>query len=89
MLLATLVVSGCAVFGCRPAEILVAETRRDERLESRIESQYTDLLGWLVEIRRDVVVPSYWVGATDGRWIAVDEPTWRRAEKGKPLEVCR
>jgi hypothetical protein len=82
--------TGCAALHCVPTTVVVAETQRQERLESRVEHIYIDpIFGRVREIRCDVIVPAYWVRAVDGEWIAVDEATWRQAEKGKPLAVCR
>ena len=90
MVLLALLASGCSVLRCTPATIVVAEARHDDRLEKRVESFYVDpVFGRVREISRDVIVPQYWVRASDGDWIAVDEGTWRRAEQGHALEVCR
>lgn len=88
-LVAGLLLPGCAVFSCTPATIVVAEMEQQDRLGTRVESLRVDPFGRVQEVRRDVVEHSYWVRATDGEWIAVYEATWRRAEKGKPLDVCR
>ncbi len=88
--LATTLASACATFRCVDTTVVVEDTRRDERLESRVESMHVEpVFGRVQEIRRDVLVTTYWVRAADGEWIAVAEATWRRAEKGKPLAVCR
>lgn len=89
-LTAALLLPGCAVLRCTPATIVVAETTQQPRLVTRVESLRTHPVSQRVqEVHRDVIERSYWVRATDGKWIAVDESTWQRAEKGKPLDVCR
>ena len=35
------------------------------------------------------IINHYWVRAAEGDWIAVDETTWRQAERGRELAVCR
>jgi hypothetical protein len=88
--LALFTLGGCATFGCTPATIVVAETERRADLVTRIESyQVHPVTGRVQGIPRDVVERTWWVRAVDGEWIAVDEATWQRAEKGKPLDVCR
>ena len=87
---AVLLLAGCAVLTCTPTTIVVVEIQQQERLETRVESiRPHPVTGRPETIRRDVVERSYWVRAADGDWIAVDEATWRRAERGKPLDVCR
>jgi hypothetical protein len=88
--LAALLLAGCATPSCTPTTIVVADTDRQVRLESRTEGLRTHpVSGRVEEIRRDVVERTWWVRAAGGEWIAVDEAAWRRAEPGKPLDVCR
>jgi hypothetical protein len=87
---ALFLLSGCSLVRCVPARIVVAETRHDERLERRVESMTVDpVFGRVHEVAHDVIVQQYWVRALDGEWIAVGETTWREAERGRELEVCR
>ena len=89
-LVAAVLLAGCATFTCTPATIVVTELRREEQLSSRVESvRVHPVTGRLEEIRHAVVERSYWVRGADDDWIAVDEATWRQAERGKPLAVCR
>ena len=82
--------AGCAAFRCTPATVVVAETERRDDLVTRVDSyQIHPVTGRVQGIPRDVVERTYWVRAVDGEWIAVDEATWRRAERGQPLAVCR
>ena len=82
--------ASCATPRCVPTTLVVAERERIDHLERRIESQTLDpVFGRVRDVSKDVVVPSYWVRATTGDWIAVDEATWRQAERGGELEVCR
>src|SRR5438876_8613503 len=88
-LVALVLTAGCSVLQCVPARIVVDETRHDERLERRVESMRIDpVFGRVQEIAHDVVVSYYWVRAAEGDWIAVDETTWRQAERGRELLVC-
>ncbi len=82
--------AGCSLVRCMPSTIVVADTQRDDRLERRVESVRVEpVFGRVQEITSDVVATHYWVRAEGGDWIAVDEATWRQAERGRPLEVCR
>jgi hypothetical protein len=89
-LLAALLLAGCATFTCTPATIVVTDVRQEEQLRPRTESiRVNPVTGRPEEIRHAVVERSYWVRGGDDGWIPVDEATWRKAERGKPLAVCR
>jgi hypothetical protein len=81
--------AGCAAVTCTPASVVVE--RKDERKELRSEfrGMRTGPTGAVVEDRRDVIVPQYWVLGRDGRWYQLTESDWRAAEPGQPVSVCR
>lgn len=80
---------GCAELACTPATIVIAETDERPRLRSEPTGLRTDELGRVKEQRRDVIVSEYWVRDEAGRWYRVDAETWRTAQPGRPLVVCR
>ena len=83
------VLGGCAGIVCDPATIVV--TRKDERsqLRSAPRGMRTDELGRVSEVRREVIVTSFWVEDGEGRWYRVPEAAWRAVAPGQPLRVCR
>jgi len=89
LLAAAALVHGCASVACTPTSIVVE--RKEERPRLRTESRgvRTDATGRVVEERRDVVVPEYWVRGQDGRWYDVSEAEWRAAEPGRAVSLCR
>lgn len=80
---------GCAGLGCAPATIVVARKQARSQLRSEPRGLRTDERGRVSEIRRQVIVTDYWVQDSEGRWYRVSEATWRAAEPGRPLDVCR
>src|SRR5437764_4613740 len=68
MILAAALAGGCASAACVPASVVVE--RKDERREPRSELRgvRTGPTGSVVEDRREVIVPEYWVLGRDGRW---------------------
>jgi len=89
LLAAAMLVQGCASAACTPVSVVVE--RKEERTRVRTESRgvRTGGTGAVVEDRRDVVVPEYWVLGQDSRWYLVSEADWRAAEPGRPLSLCR
>jgi hypothetical protein len=83
------VAGGCASLACRPQTVLVDVKEERTRLESEFRGMKQDPSGRLSEIRRDRIVPEYWVRDRDGAWHQVSESEWRDTAPGKPLEVCR
>lgn len=83
------VLAGCAAFTCQPVSVVVAAREERTRLESEFRGITTDHLGRVVEQRRDVLVPEYWIKDTAGAWHRVDARAWRSAMVGQPIEVCR
>ncbi len=77
---------GCA---CRPATVVVAEREERTRLDREFRGVRTDETGRVGEVRRDRLVHEWWVRDTEGRWHPVDEPTYRAAEPGGTVGVCR
>ena len=49
----------------------------------------TDSTGRVLEDRREVIVPEFWVLGGDGRWYEVSEADWRAVEPGHALSLCR
>ncbi len=88
-LIAVAILSGCAVFNCEPATVVVAQKGEGARLERQSRGVRVNEIGRVVESYQDVVVREHWVKATSGRWYRVSEAAWAAAEIGKPLEVCR
>jgi hypothetical protein len=81
--------AGCASWTCRPSTIEVA--KKDERatLETKSGVLRTTESGRVEEVIKPRVVREYWVQATDGEWYRVPEATYRNAQIGRTLEVCR
>jgi hypothetical protein len=84
-----LLVNACASVPCRPVQVVVDRKEERSRLRSEVRGLRTDPTGRVVEERRDVIVPEFWVRGADGRWYDVGEAEWRAAEPGSTLTVCR
>jgi hypothetical protein len=84
-----LLFAGCTSWTCRPVTIDVA--RKDERaiLETRSGMLRTTESGRVEEVITPRVVREYWVQAADERWYRVPEATYRDAQVGRTLEICR
>ena len=63
-----------------------AETVTDS---TEVHGLRTDSTGRVLEDRREVIVPEFWVLGGDGRWYEVSEADWRAAEPGHALSLCR
>jgi hypothetical protein len=82
--------AGCAAFTCAPASIEVASKDQRMRMVSEFRGVTNDETGrGTNEIRREKLVPEYWVADREGRSYRVTEAQWREAEPGRPLTVCR
>jgi hypothetical protein len=84
-----LLLAGCSSWNCRPATIEVA--KKDERatLETKSGILRTTESGRVEEVIAPRIAREYWIQAADERWYRVSETTYRDAEIGRPLEVCR
>jgi hypothetical protein len=89
VLAAAALLQGCASFACTPVSVLVEGKEERPRLRTESHGIRTDATGRIVEDRRDVMVPEYWVRGQDGRWYDVSEADWKAAEPGRPLSLCR
>jgi len=81
--------SGCASTRCAPVSVVVERTEERPRLRTEVHGVRTDPTGRVLEDRRDVIVPEFWVLGRDGRWYEVSEADWRGAEPGHALSLCR
>jgi hypothetical protein len=84
-----LLLAGCTSWTCRPSTIEVA--KKDERatLETKSGVLRTTESGRVEEVIAPRIVREYWIQAADERWYRVSETTYRDAEVGRTLEVCR
>ena len=80
---------GCAAFTCTPTSIEVASKDERTRMVSEFRGVTNDDTGRASEIRKEKLVPEYWVTDRQGRSYRVSEVQWRGAEPGQPLTVCR
>lgn len=80
--------SGCAGLSCQQVSIKVVKKEERARLETTPHG-YTTETGRLEELRRPEIVRDYWVQDAGGAWHRVSLETYRAAEVGQPLEVCR
>jgi hypothetical protein len=89
-LLGLLAWSGCAEFACAPVTIDVASKDSRTRMVSELRGVTNDETGRnTVELRREKLVPEYWVTDRQGRSYRVTEQQWHDARAGEPLGVCR
>jgi hypothetical protein len=84
--------AGCAGVACAPVTVVVAE--KDTRAELRgepigVRSEANDARGRAGFVHRQVIATEYWVRDREGEWSRVPEATWRAAEPGQPVQVCR
>src|ERR1700752_5193535 len=83
-------VSGCSAFTCTPTSIEVASKDQRTRMISEFRGVTNDEVGrGASEIRKEKLVPEYWVADRQGRSYRVSEEQWNRAAPGQPLPVCR
>jgi hypothetical protein len=87
--LVTILAAGCASATCAPSTVVVERKEERPRVRTETRGVRTNATGRVVEDRRDVVVPEYWVQARDGRWYIVSESEWQAAEPGRALSLCR
>jgi hypothetical protein len=88
-ILAAALAAGCASATCAPSTVVVERKEERPRVRTETRGVRTNATGRVVEDRRDVVVPEYWVQARDGRWYIVSESEWQAAEPGRALSLCR
>jgi hypothetical protein len=81
--------AGCASAPCAPVSVVVERKEERPRVQTEVHGLRTDSTGRVLEDRRDVIVPEFWVLAGDGRWYEVSEADWRAAEPGRALSLCR
>ncbi|HTO13956.1 MAG TPA: hypothetical protein VMQ51_20450 [Candidatus Binatia bacterium] len=81
--------AGCASVACTPASVVVERKEERKELRSEFRGMRTSPSGALVEDRREVIVPEYWMLGRDGRWYQLTESQWRAAEPGQTLSLCR
>ena len=81
--------AGCAELACTPTSIEVASKDERTRMVSEFRGVTNDEIGRATEIRKEKLVPEYWVADRQGRSYRVSEAQWRAAEVGQPLTVCR
>jgi hypothetical protein len=85
-----LTLGGCAEFMCTPTTIEVASKDQRMRMVSEFRGVTNDETGrGTNEIRKERLVPEYWVADREGRSYRVSEAQWRGAEPGQPFTVCR
>jgi hypothetical protein len=84
-----LLVAACASFSCRPLGITVAQKEERARLDMVSRGAETTATGRLEVLQVPEIVRDYWVRAEDGTWYRVPLDTFRAAEVGRPLEICR
>jgi hypothetical protein len=83
------VAGGCASLACRPQTVVVERKEERVHLDSEFRGLKQEGPGRPTEIRRDRIVPEYWIRDRDGVWHQVPEAAWRAAEPGTSLELCR
>ena len=82
--------AGCAELACTPTSIEVASKDQRTRMVSEFRGVTNDETGRnTVELRREKLVPEYWVTDRQGRSYRVTEQQWHDARAGEPLGVCR
>jgi hypothetical protein len=89
LFVAVTALAACATVRCEPLDIVVDAREERMRVLSEPRGVRTDEFG---RVRRDppvVLVPSYWIRTREGAWHEVSESTWRAAEPGRTLSVCR
>jgi len=89
LLAAAALLHGCAGAACSPVTVVVEGKEERPTLRTEVRGVRTDSVGRVVEDRRDVIVPEYWVQGRDGRWYVAGEAEWRAAEPGSTLSLCR
>ena len=84
-----MVLSGCAALTCTPITIEVASKDTRTRMVSEFRGVTNDETGRVVDVRKEKLVPEYWVADRQGHSYLVTEEQWRDAQPGQPLTVCR
>ena len=90
LLLAGLSLDACATApSCAPVAIVVAAKERRTRVALEPGGLQSTETGYVRPALRESFVPEYWVKDGQGGWHQVSEATWRTAEPGQRVEVCR
>jgi hypothetical protein len=80
---------GCAELACTPATIEVASKDTRTRMVDEFRGVTNDETGRVTAIRREKLVPEYWVADRQGTSYRVTEEQWRNAQPSQPLAICR
>ena len=86
---ALLAAAACATAPCEPVTVTVADKKEYGRLDTAFRGYRTAADGRLEEVREPVPVREYWVKGDDGTWYPVSPDSFRAAEPGQPIRVCR
>jgi hypothetical protein len=89
VILASVFAAGCASTACVPATVVVERKEERRELRSEVRGIRTGPTGSVVEDRREVLVPEYWVLGRDARWYQLSAAEWQAAEPGRALSFCR
>ena len=90
LLLAGLSLDSCATApSCAPVAIVVAAKERRTRIGLEPGTLQSTETGRVRQALGESFVPEYWLKDSQGRWDQVSEATWRTAETGQRVEVCR
>ena len=89
VILASAFAVGCASAACVPATVVVERKEERGELRSEVRGVRTSPTGSVVEDRREVIVPEYWVLGRDARWYQLSATEWQAAEPGRALSFCR
>jgi hypothetical protein len=81
--------AGCAGVACVPTSVVVERKEERRELRTEVRGMRTGPTGAVIQDRREVIVPEYWMLGRDGRWYQLSEREWRAAEPGQPLSFCR
>ena len=88
--LAGISLDACATApSCAPVTIVVAAKERRTRIGLEPGTLQSTETGHVRQAPRESFVPEYWLKDSQGRWDQVSEATWRTAEPGQRVEVCR
>ena len=90
LLLAGPALDACATArSCAPVAVVVAAKERRTRVGLEPGALQSTETGHVRQAPRESVVAEYWLKDSLGRWDQVSEATWREAEPGQRVEVCR
>lgn len=90
LVLAGLSLGACATaLSCTPVFIVVTAKERRTRVDLDAGTPLGTETGRVRQAPRESFIPEYWLRDGQGRWYQVSEATWRTAETGQRVEVCR